>query len=46
MLKNKTQKNKPQNPPDLRANQVIQESGAGKQQKAPNSNRLAWESLY
>lgn len=33
-------------PRDLRANQVIQELGAGKEQKAPNSNRLTWESLY
>lgn len=32
--------------PALRANQVIQELGAGKEQKAPNSNRLTWESSY
>lgn len=41
----KTNKTTPQHPthktpPDLRANQVIQELGAGKEQKALNSNSL------
>lgn len=33
----------PQRNPDLRANQAIQELGAGKEQKAPNRNRLTWD---